>query len=389
METLYVVRFRLYPNQAQEILFNKNIGCCRFVWNHYLALREENFKRKTKGKKPKPIPTLSQLKKTEFPWLAEVDSTSIVQSTRELDLAYQHFFKKIHGKPRFKKKSTTGSFACFMRNEVDTVTHTLKIGKYASIKARGGWDRIPDTYKIQRITVTKEANRWFASILFKIPQQPQLQHEFKHKSCGVDLGIAIPATIAFGNNEGGKLGTRYTKDLLKKEVKRKRYQRQLTRKQKGSKNRHKARQKVAVAYWRERNVRKNWVEKTSHYLASTYETVVFEDLSLSNMTRQVRKTDDGSPRIGVKAKSGLNRELTRLGLGMLVARTTQKSAKHGGQVILVNPRHTSQICSDCGHKDKSSRKSQARFQCVSCGFIINADLNAARNILSRGQASIH
>jgi putative transposase len=115
-------------------------------------------------------------------------------------------------------------------------------------------------------------------------------------------------------------------------------------------------------------------------LATSFQTIKFEDLKLSNMTRSSKGTVQ-NPGKNVAAKSGLNREMLRLGLSTLVLRTEQKSMTNGGQVVYINPKFTSQTCSCCGVIDKKSRISQSKFVCVHCGYTLNADINAALNIL--------
>jgi putative transposase len=201
---------------------------------------------------------------------------------------------------------------------------------------------------------------------------------------GIDLGVVRPVTVAYENGSA-VAGRKASRVLKEKELKRRRYQRQLARKQRGSSNREKSRHKLSRAYQCERNYRKDWVEKTSTKLATTFRVIIFEDLKLNNMTRSAKGTVE-SPGKNVAAKAGLNRELLRLGIAQLVLRTTQKAERLGGLVIKVDPKFTSQTCSECGVIDKSSRKSQAVFHCTSCGHTLNADKNAARNILSRGLA---
>ena len=155
----------------------------------------------------------------------------------------------------------------------------------------------------------------------------------------------------------------------------------MARRKVGSANQAKVRRQVARAYGRERSYRKNFVEQTSHRLATTFVEIRFEDLKLQTMTKSSTGTV-ANPGTGVAAKTRLNHNLLRLGLGELVTRTQQKAITCGGSVLLVDPRFTSQTCSVCGHRDRRSRHSQAEFHCRKCDFRLNADTNAARNILA-------
>jgi len=368
--------FRLYPNQSQERLFRRTLGCCRFIYNFYLDFKLKEHKRYLDWIKSevapfswKTRPTESELKRS-YTWLSNPDSTALQQSRIDLETAFQRFFNGHSHRPRFHRKGRKESFRCVLRVEVDRHASSLRIGKNGWIKARGSFHKVAG--KIKSITVRLIAGKWYASVLQEIESQLYYTPAaHKYEIVGVDVGITHPLTLA-ANSSYKHVGHVTQASLKRKELKRKRYQRQLARKQKGSNNQKNARLKVSRAYHNERNTRKDFVEKTSHLLTSLFRIVVFEDLSIRGMSKKGKR------------KQGLNRELLRMGFSSLVQRCQTKALQRGGQVILVNPRHTSQICSDCGHKDKSSRKSQAIFQCVSCGFQLNADLNAARNILQRG-----
>jgi IS605 OrfB family transposase len=144
--------------------------------------------------------------------------------------------------------------------------------------------------------------------------------------------------------------------------------------------------KLQKCYLNEKNFRKELANKVSNYLANNFERIKFEDVQISKMTRAVKKTKDGSPRKNVAAKSGLNREMLRLGFSNIVSLTEWKALNLGGRVERVNPKYTSQRCSCCKEVNKESRISRDRYHCVSCGFKLDADENAARNIYARKAA---
>ncbi|MHB8343197.1 MAG: RNA-guided endonuclease InsQ/TnpB family protein [Ferrimicrobium sp.] len=114
-----------------------------------------------------------------------------------------------------------------------------------------------------------------------------------------------------------------------------------------------------------------------------YDLIAIEDLKVKNMTRSAKGTI-GNPGKNVEAKSGLNRSILEQGWGMFRQRLTDKAtnATEPVQVIVINPAHTSLRCFECGYTDKRNRESQAIFVCQSCGYQSNADVNAARNIIS-------
>jgi transposase len=155
-----------------------------------------------------------------------------------------------------------------------------------------------------------------------------------------------------------------------------RLERKLARAKKGSKRRGRVRLGIARIKSRERDRRKDWAEKTTTDIARRFDVIKVEDLRIRNMTRSAKGTRE-KPGRNVRQKSGLNRGILRSGWGVLVRRLAEKAP---GRVVKVNAAFTSQRCSACGHVDRRSRKSQARFVCTACGFACHADVNAAINI---------
>jgi len=158
----------------------------------------------------------------------------------------------------------------------------------------------------------------------------------------------------------------------------------MARQVKGSNRRKDTRKKLAKVSRKIANIRRNWIHQTTKEIAGRCGTVIVEDLKVKNMTASARGTIE-NPGKNVKQKSGLNRAIQDTALGQIRRNLEYKC----GRLIEVNPAYTSQTCSECGHTDKENRKTQARFQCVSCGFASNADTNAAMNIRRLGMAQLH
>ena len=380
-------KVQLYPNEEQKVTLAKHFGCVRFVYNKFLAAKIAYYKRTGKSVSyVKCAAALTELKK-KLPWLAEVDSTCLQQSLKNLDAAYQNFFRRctqggVPGFPRFKSKHDNHhSFRVVMSNAIDG-SH-LKIGKVGWIKFRGLRDTFPHETKIQSVTVSMNASGdYYASILIK-QNTKVADHRHRGYACGIDVGVAVPLTLVSDSGKCSTTGRRFKAALLKKEQRRKHYQRMLARKQKGSNNRNKTKRKLARAYRNEANFRTDHNHKCSTIIAKRFHTIVIEDLKINNMTRSAKGTAE-APGTNVAAKAGLNREILRLGWSQLTTFLAYKTARYGGELIKVNPAYTSQTCSSCGVVDKASRENQSRFKCVHCGFTLNADHNAARNILAKG-----
>jgi transposase len=163
---------------------------------------------------------------------------------------------------------------------------------------------------------------------------------------------------------------------LAEQARLRRLQRQLARAAKGSARRQRVKTAIARLRGRERDRRKDWAEKTSTELARRFDLIRIEDLRIPGMIRSARGTVE-EPGRGVRQKAGLNRGILASRWGLLARRLQDKAP---GRVEKVNPAYTSQQCSACGHVATESRKSQALFRCVACGYAGNADVNAAKNI---------
>lgn len=378
------LKIRLYPNDHQERLMIKTFGCCRLIFNTALAKRISTWNEKSEQLFASDFIMKLPEMKDKFVWLKEVDSQALQQILRDLDVSYRNFFKRGHGFPAFKRRSGRQSYRSTQNNRFEG-EHRIKIGKTGIIRCSGVNGRYKGE-KIKNITVSREPDgKYYASVLIE-RDTTILNHCHEFLACGIDVGVAKPLTIGWENNKGNLVakhtGLVFTNRLAIKEDRRKRYQRQFARKQKGSAGFKRAKLKVAKAYAAERQYREDWHKKTAHYLCTTFTEIHFEKLKLSNMTRAAQPNAEGI-RKGRAAKAGLNRELLRMGFNTLTARVHQKAEQYGTKVVFVDPKHTSQQCSACGHIEKANRKTQSKFKCVSCGFTANADQNASWNILRR------
>lgn len=354
-ETSNVVR--LEPTGEQITLFEKNFGCCRFVYNWCLDVKKYMYDETGYMYTRYDLSSLLPMLKRENPWLCEVDACSLQKSISNLDQAYQRFFNKQNGFPKFQSKHRSRQSFTVVQ-DMDTGGQGLRIGKHGWVKCRGLRLETQAADKLQQVTVYKEAGMYYASIMYREELDYPEEHVNLGSSCGVDIGVAHPATIVDDKGRSYFVGKIVQNRLKTMEVKRKRYQRRVARKMKGSKRQKKARIRVQRAYQREKFVRKDFNHKLSNTLARKYETVVMEDLNLRNMTRSAKGTAE-KPGKSVKAKSGLNRELLRMGSGQLTTFLAYKTQRYGGRLVLVNPSFTSQTCHMCGCIDKLSRKNQS------------------------------
>jgi len=196
---------------------------------------------------------------------------------------------------------------------------------------------------------------------------------------GIDVGISKFATLSTGEVIASVHSLRQMEQKLAK------LQRKLAKKKKGSRNAQKIKHKIRKCHIRIANVRNDHLHKTTTMLCKNHAVLVVEDLQVKKMSQSAKGTIE-NPGRNVRAKTKLNKSILDQGWGEFVRQVTYKQQWMGGRVIKIAPQYTSQRCSYCGHTAKENRTMQARFCCVKCGHIENADVNAAKNIEAAGRA---
>ncbi len=166
-----------------------------------------------------------------------------------------------------------------------------------------------------------------------------------------------------------------------------RSQRCLSRKTKFSRNWKKQKQKISCLHHRVAHTRHDFLHKTSNLISKNHAMIVIEDLKVTNMSKSASGTIEAPGRC-VKAKSGLNKSILDQGWGEFRRQLEYKQVWRGGEVLAIDPRNTSRTCPACKHIAVENRKTQAKFECVACGFAENADLTAALNILRAGHVRL-
>lgn len=338
---------KLILTKAQSERLRSWIGACRVVYNLGLEVKIAAYK--TLGKSVHKYELMKQLPELkDIDWIKDVPSGSFQGVIERLDRAYQTFFKG-GGFPKFASKRTYRSIL------------------FKSVKVDGNFVVIP---KIGRLKMFKDAAITgipkTASIIieptgfFICIQCEGVQKKFDSESqaIGLDMGIShfcIDSNGCFVENP--KHFKKYER-ILRIE------NRSLARKKKGSNRWKKQAKRLARLQHTIGNVRKDFLHKLSTAIAKQYSTVYVEDLNIRGMS-----------------KSRLSKHILDAGWGMFRTMLEYKTS-----VVKVNPKYTSQTCSDCGTVDAKSRLSQSEFVCTNCGFISHADINAAKNIMSKGIA---
>lgn len=364
MERAY--KFRIYPNKQQKILIAKTFGCTRYVYNYYLNKRIESYK---KDKSTMTFYTcckdLTQLKK-ENEWLREVDKCALQNSLKDLDSAYKKFFKEHSGFPKFKSKKTNRHSyrTSFSNNNIKVIGNKIQLPKLGRIKYR---DKQIIQGRILNATVSQEpSGKYYCSIC--CTEVIHTPYERTGLTVGIDLGIKEFAITS--DNEHIE-NPKYLKKSLQKLAK---LQRSLSRKSKGSNNRNKARIKVARAFEKVANQRKDYLNKLSTKFVKEYDVICIEDLNVSGMIKNHK----------------LAQAISDVSWSEFVRQLQYKCDWSDKKLIKINRFYpSSQTCSVCGHVNKDTKDLSVReWTCPKCGTIHDRDVNASINILNEGLKQI-
>ena len=373
VERLKAYKFRIYPTEEQEIFFAKTFGCVRKVYNLMLNDRKKAYEEvKNDTSKKMTFPTPAKYKK-EFPFLKEVDSLALANAQLHLDKAYKNFFRdKSVGFPRFKSK----------KNPVQSYTTNNQNGTVALIDSK--FIKVPKLKSLIRIklhrqpkgmiksaTISRHASgKYYISLLCKeeISELPKT-----NSAIGIDLGITDFAILSDGQKIDNHKFTSKMEKKLKREQ-RKLSRRALLAKQKGinlfeAKNYQKQKRKVARLYEKVMNQRTDFLNKLSTEIIKNHDIICIEDLNVKGMLRNHK----------------LARSISDVSWSSFVAKLQYKADWYGREIIKVDQWFpSSQICSECGHKDGKKSLDIREWTCPICHTHHDRDINASINILTEG-----
>ena len=351
-------KFELLPNEEQKTLLDKHFGCVRYIYNHFLNERKEQYQadKKTDNYYGQ-AKTLTELKKKEDTiWLKEVNSQTLQFALRSLDTAYVNFFRGNAMFPKFKSKRKKNTFTVPQHTKVvnDRIYAPkfkggIKVNIHREVKG-----------EIGKFTISKTpTGKYFVSIL---TEQEYVPSKKTGKTIGIDLGIkdfAITSDgIKYKNNRYTK---RYERQLKKA-------QQHLSRKTKGSNMFEKQKRKVALIHEKIANTRQDVLHKVSNDIVSNYDIICLEDLNIKGMIKN-RK---------------LSKHIADASWGTFVRFVEYKANWNDKTVVKINRWYpSSKTCNVCGYINQDLNLSDREWTCKN-GHKLDRDLNASINILKEG-----
>ena len=364
---LKTIKIRIYPTPEQSVFINKQLGCCRFVYNSCLAYRKDSYEAdKTSISSSQSINYIVSLK-SQYDWLKEVHSKVLQQSVRDMNKAYDNFFKFHTGYPKFKSKKDNHQSCRFPKdafigirgNRIDLIKSLKDIHFKCSVRDEKYLNKNQD--KVHSLTLTKtKSEQYYLSVLVDKQLEPKLQTT---SVIGIDLGIKdfvitsegqVFENLHFKKSETNKL---------------KRFQRQLSRKKEGSKNREKARIKLAKLNQKIRNKKLHYLHQVSNQLVSENQIICMEDLNVKGMMKN----------------HTLAESIQEMNFGEFKNLLIYKCLQYERQLVFINRFYpSSKTCHCCGYVNKSLKLSDRQWVCPECGSLIERDYNAALNILDEG-----
>jgi putative transposase len=372
-------KYELRPNGQQERQMRRFAGSCRFVFNKALALQKARYEQ---GEKKLGYAGLCKLltawrNGAETAWLAESPVHPLQQALKDLERAYSNFFAKRADFPRFKKKGQHDSFRYPDPKQIklDQANSRLFLPKLGWLRYRNSRDVLGT---VKNVTVSQACGKWYVSIQTEREVEQPIP---KGGAVGIDMGVARFATLSDGRFYAP------LNSFKRHETRLRRAQQAMSRKVKFSNNWKKAKAHVQKIHSRVKNARRDYLHKVTTTISQNHAMVVIEDLQVRNMSRSAAGTAD-APGRNVRAKSGLNKSILDQGWFEFRRQLDYKLAWNGGHLIAVPPQNTSRTCPCCGHVSAQNRRTQARFECVECGFEENADVVGAINVLRAGHARL-
>jgi len=361
-KTKRAYKYRFYPTDEQKKKLAQTFGCCRFVYNWGLSTRKTSYFQHGQSLYYNDLAGMLPALKEQFPWLKDVSSVPLQQALRHLDRAFVNFFEHRADYPTFKKKRHDQS-ASYASNAFTWDGQALTLAKMDAPLDIRFHRPLPKGVKPSSVTVTRDsANRYFVSILVGEDIQPL---PLSPKVIGLDLGITSMVALSTGESIGNP---RYFATDEKKLAK---AQRKLARKKKGSKNRTKARLKVAKIQAKIADRRRDYQHKLNTRIVYENQVVCVESLAVKNMVQN----------------HCLAKAISDVGWGEFTRQLDYKTKWYGRTLVKIDRWYpSSKTCHACKHVLDSLSLDIREWVCPACSMVHDRDTNAALNILAAGLA---
>ncbi|WP_418906450.1 RNA-guided endonuclease TnpB family protein (plasmid) [Borreliella turdi] len=355
-------KYRIYPDTKQKKYFSKVFGCVRFLYNKMLSDKKDYFEKNKQG-----LTTYPSKYKEEFFFLKEVDSLALCNAQIDLNSAYSNFFREIkkgnrtQGFPKYKSKKNRQTYRTNnQKNSIRIENDYIKIPKIGFVKL-ALHRNIKSNEVIKNVVVEKDADdKYYISVAVECLDVKNNDKTKDNKKEVVGIDMSMRHFLV--SSEGEKIN--HPKYLLKNESKLKRYQKKLSKKQKGSRNRAKSRLKLAKLHRKISNQRKDFLHKLSYYFAANYKNIVIENLSIKGMQK------------GMFGKS-----VNDLGWYEFVRQLSYKSEWYGSYLHKADRYFpSSKLCNNCSIKNTTLNLSDTRWTCSGCNTLHDRDINAALNL---------
>lgn len=349
-------KYKLEPTEEQRIMLSKTAGCCRFIYNYFLALNKAKYESEQEFVFTHEMVTMLPSLRKDYPFLAETFSQSLQTAVRNLSQAFKNFFKGQSAFPTFKKKGYQDSFTCPQKFRVIESDNRIFIPKIGKVRYRNS-RKIEGC--IKSITVSKKHGNWYVSVLTE--QEIEPKPKTYDNPVGIDVGLKDYAILSTGETISNP---KYYRQLEKKLVQ---AQRKLSHKIKYSKNWYKQLAKVQKVHEQITNTRHDFLHKLSTMIVKNHDVIGAEDLCIKGMVKNRH----------------LSKSISDAGWGLFLWMLEYKSlwnSKTFQRVERFYP--SSKLCSECG-STKFMPLHLRTYVCNDCGVTKDRDYNASQNIKTR------
>ena len=370
---LRAVKIRLYPNEEQATMINKLLGCYRVVYNQCLARKIKSYE---ETKTTENLSTLGQfvhhelLKNDNFIWLREQNTKVLKQAVKDMLTAYKNFFEQHFGFPKFRSKHDNKQSCRFELGAIskrnDYTTYHLSLANIRNVKFRCNEKYSKYLQKhhdnIRQATLTRlPCGEYYLSILV----DGDLTHKVKETNTAVGIDLGVKDFVV--TSEGEVFNNLHFKKSETKKIKK--LQKQLSRKEKGSNNRNKARIRLAKVYKKINDRKQYYLHAVSNSLIDENQVICMEDLNVKGMVKN----------------HNLAESICEMNFGEFRRMLEYKAQWYNRKIVFVNRFYpSSKTCHNCGYINKSLTLNDRQWVCPQCGEVIERDYNAALNILDEG-----